>query len=136
MENGFRVVSRALRDVGDTVGPVHGLVGHSLGGAAVSLAMRHGLAARRVMRQNLESRLQIRWEELHIPTLARSMTSPALIVHDVDDPDVPYAHGAEIARAWPAAELFTTRGLGHRTILRDPGVVRRTVDFLRAGVDG
>jgi pimeloyl-ACP methyl ester carboxylesterase len=185
MENGFRVVlfdapahgasmgrqaslpqfSRALRDVGDTVGPVHGLVGHSLGGAAVSLAMRHGLAARRAvllaapadvflfshafaehlcipprarraMRQNLESRLQIRWEELHIPTMARSMTSPALIVHDVDDPDVPYGHGAEIARAWPAAELLTTKALGHRAILRDPDVIRRTVDFLRAGVDG
>ena len=185
MQNGFRVVlfdapahgasmgrlaslpqfSRALRDVGNAVGPVHGLVGHSLGGAAVSLAMRHGLAARRavllappadvflfshafaehlripprvrrVMRENLESRLQIRWEELHIPTLARSMTIPALIVHDVDDPDVPYGHGAEIARAWPAAELVTTRGLGHRSILRDPEVVRRTRDFLRAGVDG
>jgi pimeloyl-ACP methyl ester carboxylesterase len=91
--------------------------------------------ARQVMRENLESRLQIRWDELHIPTLARSMTAPALIVHDVDDPDVPYAHGAEIAQAWPAAELLTTQGLGHRTILRDPAVVRRTVDFLRAGVD-
>jgi pimeloyl-ACP methyl ester carboxylesterase len=184
MENGFRVVlfdapahgasmgrqaslpqfSRALRDVAATVRPVHGLVGHSLGGAAVSLAMRDGLAARRAvllappadvvlfsrafaehlripvrahraMRQNLESRLQIRWEDLHIPTLARGMTSPALIVHDVDDPDVPYGHGAEIAGAWPASELVTTRGLGHRTILRDPEVIRRTVDFLRSGVD-
>jgi pimeloyl-ACP methyl ester carboxylesterase len=184
MQNGFRVVlfdapahgasmgrlaslpqfARALRDVGDTLGPVHGLVGHSLGGAAVSLAMRHGLATRRavllappadvflfthafaehlrlppqvrrVMRENLESRLQIRLEELHVPTLARSMTTPALIVHDVDDPDVPYGHGAEIARAWPAAELVTTRGLGHRSILRDPEVVRRTIEFLRAGID-
>jgi pimeloyl-ACP methyl ester carboxylesterase len=184
MQNGFRVVlfdapahgksmgrlaslpqfSRALRDVGDALGPVHGLIGHSLGGAAVSLAMRDGLAARRavliappadvflfthafaehlrlpprvrrVMRENLESRLQIRWEELHIPTLARRMNSPALIVHDVDDPDVPYGHGEEIARAWPAAELVTTKGLGHRSILRDPEVVRRTIDFLRAGLD-
>ena len=86
------------------------------------------------MRQNLETRLQISWEELHVPTLARSMTSPALIVHDTGDADVPFAHGEEIARAWPGAELVTTNGLGHRAILRDPEVLRRTVEFLRPGL--
>jgi pimeloyl-ACP methyl ester carboxylesterase len=155
--------SRALRDVGNSVGPIHGLVGHSLGGAAVSLAMHHGLGsertvllappadvflfshafaehlriplrARAVMRQNLESRLQFTWEELHIPTLVREMSTPVLVVHDTLDSDVPYAHGEEIARAWPGAELLTTRGLGHRAILRDREVVRRTVEFLSAGV--
>jgi pimeloyl-ACP methyl ester carboxylesterase len=155
--------SRAIRDVGNTVGSIHGLIGHSLGAAAVSLAMHHGLSARRavllappadvflfshafadhlripprarsMMRQNLETRLQIRWEELHIPTLARGMTSPVLVVHDTGDTDVPYDQGAEIAHTWPGAELFTTTGLGHRAILRDRDVVRRTVDFLKAGV--
>jgi pimeloyl-ACP methyl ester carboxylesterase len=154
--------SRALRVVADAMGPVHGLVGHSLGGAAVSLAMRNGLHARRavllsspadvvlfsrafaqhlripprahnVMRRNLESRLQFRWEELHVPTLARHMTSPALIIHDREDPDVPYAHGEEIAAAWPGAELLTTTGLGHRAVLRDPGVIQRTIAFLSDG---
>jgi pimeloyl-ACP methyl ester carboxylesterase len=85
------------------------------------------------MRRNLESRLQIRWEELHIPTLARTMTAAALIVHDRDDPDVPYAHGQEIAAAWPEAELVTTSGLGHRGVLRDSEVIRRTVAFLSDG---
>jgi pimeloyl-ACP methyl ester carboxylesterase len=157
--------SRALRAVADAVGPVHGLVGHSLGGAAVSLAMRDGLAARRavllappadvvvfshafaehlriperahtVMRQNLETRLQIRWEELHVPGFAPSMTAPALIVHDREDPDVPFAHGEEIARAWPGSELLMTSGLGHRAILWNPEVIRRTAAFLKAGLPG
>jgi len=151
--------SRALRAVADAVGPAYALIGHSLGGAAVLLAMDNGLAADRAvllappadvvlfshafahhlripprahdaMRRNLESRLQIRWEELHIPTLARGMTAPALIVHDRDDPDVPYAHGEEIAGAWPGAELMTTSGLGHRSVVRDPEVIRRTLAFL------
>jgi pimeloyl-ACP methyl ester carboxylesterase len=184
LENGFRVVvfdapahgasmghqaslpqfSQALRDVGATFESIHGLVGHSLGGAAVSLAMHRGLTTRRavllappadvflfshafadhlripprarsLMRQNLEHRLRISWEELHVPTLARSMTAPALIVHDTTDTDVPVAHGVEIAQAWPGAELFTTTGLGHRAILRDQKVVRRTVEFLRADPD-
>jgi pimeloyl-ACP methyl ester carboxylesterase len=154
--------SWALRAVSDAVGPVHGLIGHSLGGAAVSLAMRDGLHAKRavllappadvvlfshafsehlriphrartVMRQNLEHRLQFRFEELHIPTLARGMTAPALIIHDRDDPDVPYAHGAEIAGAWPRAQLVTTSGLGHRALLRDPEVIRQTTAFLSDG---
>ena len=78
--------------------------------------------------------LQVRWEELHGPTLARSMTAAALIVHDRDDPDVPYAHGEEIAAAWPGAELVTTRGLGHRAVLWDPEVIQRTVTFLSDGL--
>jgi pimeloyl-ACP methyl ester carboxylesterase len=154
--------SRALREVGSAVGPVHGLIGHSLGGAAVSLAMRSGLHAERavllappadvvlfshafsehlriplrardVMRQNLENRLQFRFEELHVPTLARAMTAPALIIHDRDDPDVPYAHGEEIAQAWPGAQLVATTGLGHRALLRDADVIQRTVTFLSGG---
>jgi len=155
--------SRALRAVADAVGPVYGLVGHSLGGAAVSLAMGTGLQAQRAvllaspadvvlyshafaehlrlpmrahdaMRRNLEHRLQFRWEELHVPTLARRMTAPALIVHDRDDPDVPYSHGEEIAQAWPGAEFLATAGLGHRSVVRDPEVIRRTVTFLTLGL--
>jgi pimeloyl-ACP methyl ester carboxylesterase len=89
--------------------------------------------ARNVMRQNLENRLQFRFEELHIPTLARGMTAAALIIHDRDDPDVPCAHGEEIASAWPGAQLVVTTGLGHRALLRDPEVIRRTVTFLSNG---
>lgn len=151
--------ARALQDVASMIGPVHGLVGHSLGGAAVSLALHRGLPAERVvllappsdvfvfshafaehlripararvmMRRNLEDRLQISWDALHIPTLARSMTVPMLLVHDRQDPDVPYAHAVEIAEAWPGAELLTTTGLGHRALLRNPEVVRRTTEFL------
>ena len=155
--------SRALRAVGDSIGSVYGLIGHSLGGAAVSLALGQGLTAQRavllappadvvlfshafadhlrlplrahdMMRRNLEARLQIRWEELHIPTLARRMTVPVLVVHDRNDNEVPYDHGAEIANAWPGAELLSTSGLGHRAVVRDAGVVRRTVAFLREGL--
>jgi len=84
------------------------------------------------MRSNLESRLQFTWDELHIPTLARTMATPVLIVHDQGDADVPHQHGVEIASAWPGAELISTRGLGHRAILRDREVVHRAVEFLRA----
>ena len=138
------------------MGPAHGLIGHSLGGAAVSLAMRNGLEAQRAvllappadvvlfsqafaehlriprrahdaMRQNLESRLQIRWEELHIPTLARTADGPRPDRPRPSGPDVPYSHGEEIAPAWPGAELFTTSGLGHRACSGIPRSSERTV---------
>ena len=157
--------ARALRGVGEAVGPVAGLVGHSLGGAAVSLALHAGLQADRAvliappsdvvvfshafaahvglprrahdaMRRNLESRLRMRWEDIHIPTLARELRAAALVIHDREDPDVPFFHAEQIAGAWPGARLVPTAGLGHRAILRDPEVVRTTVAFLREAGTG
>ncbi len=157
--------ARALGDVADAVGPLHGLVGHSLGGAAVVMAMQHGLRARRVvliappadvrvfsdlfaralaispavqqtMHRNLERRLRIVWDDLHIPSVVRKLPPAALVIHDRDDVDVPFAHGEEIAGAWEGSTLESTSGLGHRGLLRDPAVIGRTVEFLREGAGG
>ncbi len=157
--------ARALGDVADAVGPLHGLVGHSLGGAAVAMAMHHGLRARRVvliappadvrifsdlfarslaippvvqqtMHRNLERRLRIVWDDLHIPTVVRKLPAAALVIHDRDDADVPFAHGEEIVGAWEGSTLESTSGLGHRALLRDPAVIGRTVEFLREGAGG
>ena len=156
--------ARALGAVGRSVGSVYGLVGHSLGGAAATLALRDGLHAERIvllaapadvirfstafadhlrlppqtrvaLRRNLEARLKARWDELHLPTIVRSLGASALLVHDRDDEDVPFSQAEELARAWPGARLVPTTGLGHRAILRDPVVVRRAVAFLQGATD-
>lgn len=56
---------------------------------------------------------------------------PGLIIHDRDDRDVPSRHAEQLHQAWPGSELLLTRGLGHTRILRDAGVMRATVAFLR-----
>ena len=151
--------ARALSAVGEATGPLHGLVGHSLGGAAVAMAMGNGLVASRVvllappadvrifsdifaetlavpsavqtaMHRNLEARLRMTWADLDIPALVGRLSPAALVIHDRDDADVPIAHGERIVEAWRGSQLVRTSGLGHRAILRDPAVVRRTVDFL------
>lgn len=151
--------ARALGSVGAATGPLHGLVGHSLGGAAIALALGGGLEARRVvllappadvrifsdifaemlavprpvqetMHRNLEARLRMTWADLDIPALVRRLSPAALVIHDRDDADVPIAHGERIVDAWRGSRIVRTSGLGHRAILRDPAVVRRTVDFL------
>ena len=76
----------------------------------------------------------MRWDDIHIPTLAAHLRVPVLVAHDREDPDVPYGHAEEIVRAWPEARLLTTAGLGHRAILRDPAVVRATAEFFHEGV--
>lgn len=151
-----------LRAVADHHGPLHAVVGHSLGGAASIFALARGLAASRAviiaapaditswaerfretfalsdriyarMQRNMERRLQLTWHDLDIPVLARQLAQPALIIHDEQDPDVPYAEGKLLAAAWPGSILHTTERLGHRAILRDAAVIERVVDFLRSG---
>ena len=50
-------------------------------------------------------------------------TRPVLVVHDMDDTDVLYADALRIAQAGDHVGLRTTSGLGHRRILKDPGVL-------------
>jgi pimeloyl-ACP methyl ester carboxylesterase len=63
------------------------------------------------------------------PWLARRIRTPLLIAHDVDDRDVPIAHGYAYT-AGTRARLLATDGLGHRRILRDRHVVDTAVEFV------
>ena len=78
-----------------------------------------------------EARFGFRWEELEVPEMASRMTPPpVLVVHDREDVETSWNEGAAIADTWPGASLHTTTGLGHRRVLRDPGVVEAVVDFV------
>ena len=55
---------------------------------------------------------------------------PTLLVHDPEDDEVPYEHARQVAAACPEATLWTTEGLGHHRIVRDPGVIERGVAFV------
>jgi hypothetical protein len=60
-----------------------------------------------------------------------------LVVHDEDDEETPWQGGVEVARAWPRGELLSTRGLGHRRLLRDAKVVAAVSAFVgRAAASG
>jgi pimeloyl-ACP methyl ester carboxylesterase len=63
------------------------------------------------------------------PWLARRIRTPLLIAHDVDDREVPIAHGYAYT-AGTRARLLATDGLGHRRILRDRHVVDTAVEFV------
>lgn len=145
-----------------SAGPVAGAVAHSVGAAAVSGAMSRGLAVDAAVflappaepgrflelagawlglpppiaeraRRRIERRFAIRMTDIAPLAQAPRMTAPLMVVHDRDDGEVPWEDGSRLASAWPGARLITTRGLGHRRVLRDPAIVAAAVDFLSSG---
>lgn len=151
-----------LRAVAESVGTLHAAVGHSLGGAATIHAISRGLRVGRAvtlaapanlhawaeqfrglfdltdpvyerMRVNLERRLSLTWDDLHVPTSAARLRVPGLVIHDTDDGDVSLSEGHELVAAWSGAQFHATSGLGHRAVLRDPEVVRMVGEFVRSG---
>lgn len=143
------------------VGPLRGLIAHSLGVACGALALRQDLRTQGVvaispparfdalldyfthmlalpadfvarLRRLIETRFGVRvWEELSADFNARALNTRALLIHDRDDRTLGPEHGRALARAWPDARFVQTTGLGHLRILDDAKVVRLAVDFLR-----
>jgi pimeloyl-ACP methyl ester carboxylesterase len=156
--------AEAVLAVGRRVGPVHAIVGHSLGGTAAALALGFGLEAERLVLlappadlphfgRSFASGLRLSHARtagfmaelsrevggdlgaLDLRRLAPSMRSRLLVLHDRDDREVPFAHGADIANAWPEARLEALSGLGHRRLLRDPEVIAASIAFIQGRQD-
>ena len=153
-------MTAALDAVARRWGPFEGVIAHSLGVPCTALALSRGLAAQRVVAlsppadmkglvdkfatalripdpvvRHLSAMIEDRfgtdvWAELSTRTLADRMDTPALVIHDRDDLDVPWQEGEAVAAAWPGARLELTSGLGHRRVLRNRGVVKMATEFL------
>jgi pimeloyl-ACP methyl ester carboxylesterase len=54
---------------------------------------------------------------------------PTLVVHDRGDGINAFADGQAFAHAVQGAQLLATEGLGHRKILKDPGVLAQVAVF-------
>lgn len=152
--------AKSMVAVSEAVGGVYGIVAHSLGAAAANLATSEGwLSVQRVvvmaapidvegmsqafaralnisepvraaMQAHMETRFSHRWQDLEGGRVAAQNRTPALIVHDRDDHDVPFAAAERLAAHWPQATLLATDKQGHRRILRDPAVVAQVVMFM------
>ena len=56
--------------------------------------------------------------------------TPALVIHDSNDKDVPVEHGDKLMESLSNGTFIRTTGLGHNRILKDPYVIGKTVEFL------
>lgn len=149
----------AVIAAGRALGPLHGVIAHSFGGAATALALHRGLDARRValvgmpdalmhvigrfqavvglegsafeaFLDALAARLGARPEALDVADIAGTLDTPALIVHDRGDTEVPCVEGWRVHRHWPGSAFLATDGLGHRRILKAQPVIGAVHRFL------
>lgn len=154
-----------IRAVGRHYGEAALAVGHSLGGAALALAQDEDWHAQRVvlvapaadmadaasryfrlvrlgehLRQAfydwLLRRTGISVQQLEVHRFLPALGQPALIVHDLDDADVPWSEGERYARCWPGAHLLSTQGLGHRRVLDAPETIAAALAFARGEAVG
>ncbi|WP_167855230.1 alpha/beta fold hydrolase [Hymenobacter wooponensis] len=58
-------------------------------------------------------------------------TDQAMLFHDFADESIPFAEAEEIAANWPGLNFRPTTGLGHNGVMRDAGVIKQIVEFLR-----
>ena len=153
-------LASAVWGVVNQLGGVHAVVAHSLGGYATIEALGQGLLADSVvliapatnvdhalerfsvlfqlspkassgLRSNIQRRFGVGvWARLDALALAKGFSVPALIIHDTDDPQVDLADSEMLADSWPDARVFTTTGLGHSKIVRDPLVIQEIERFL------
>ena len=72
---------------------------------------------------------------LELTELAASFSVPALVVHDPDDPMVPFADGQALATHWPGARLLPVSGQGHGRIIAAPEVVKAVMEFCRTSIE-
>ena len=153
----------ALAGLAGEAGAVRGVIGHSLGGMAVSFALQEYRMERvrvallaspysfdqpsgrfmemtgvgedvlqEIIRRS-EARTGRGWYDVSGETLIRRQTAPALLMHDVDDDQVPIGESERIHREWSGSLFESTRGLGHRRILASPQVAARIAGFLAEG---
>lgn len=137
-----------------------GLIAHSMGSFAASLLLAEGWRATRAVYvsppddllvyfsrylelvtgddsllpdliESMEERFGEDARDFEFRNLVETLTQPLLVLHSIDDRDVPVEGGRFVAEHWPGAVFRAFDGLGHRRILRDPGVVEAAVTFLK-----
>jgi pimeloyl-ACP methyl ester carboxylesterase len=152
--------SRALFAAAARLGPLHGLVAHSLGSLAALHACARGLPVQRLalvappstpaefldwfsasfglpdnagarMGRLIEQREGVPLAEFEPAWLGEHVRQPCLIAHDQGDRIAPYESGVRLASSLPGARLYSVSGLGHRRILDDATIAALVVEHLQ-----
>lgn len=148
-----------MRAINKTYGPFEAAIGHSFGGMCLYNAVHdfldiktfvaigagdkvsdiiqnfafnltlHQRSAKKIQ-QRLEKTWGLRVDDYASHQVAKHIDIPVLIVHDTEDGDVPVSCAYNIRQNLKNGSLLISHGLGHTKILRDPGIVNKSVEFI------
>ena len=153
------VIARTLAGLPATWGPLHAIVGHSMGAAAAGVATDMGLRLNRMVfiapplwqrgrlvyiaeRMQLpaaaqpsffaavERRTDWPLERSDLRLVARAAPCPLVVFHDPGDADTDFVGSEELVRLWTGARLVPCPGRGHNRILTTPAVIEEAVRFV------
>jgi pimeloyl-ACP methyl ester carboxylesterase len=156
---------RALWAASARLGPLHGVVAHSLGAVAAAHAAANGLPVERLalLATSPPPSLFLQWfarsfglaeviprrmgsviekvegvalAEFDPDWLGPRLHQPTLVVHDEGDRVSPLAVGQRFAQAVAGARFLATRALGHRRVLADGAVADAVAAHLRPNGSG
>ena len=154
-----RVIEYVTARLAQQGATVHAMVAHSLGAAAAACCVARSLPVARLvliapaasppaytqmfaqvfglseqtrdaMQRRIEAREGMLMAQFDALACGPRILLPTLVVHDRDDKVNPFADGEAYVAAVSGAALMATRGLGHRTILKDEAVLARVAQFL------
>lgn len=149
-----------IMHIGEHNGPVHAVIAHSFGVACLSASIIEGfqcMAAIAIsspggyqslvegyarylhmpdtVKERLKATIMSRiggafWEDFSPAETTGRLPRHCLVVHDADDSTVHWRVGEALARRWPNAEFFLSKGLGHRRLLLSGKLARHITNYL------
>ena len=149
-----------ILEVENQFGPFEAAVGHSLGGMSLLNATKKGLdinhlviigsgdiiqdilndfVSKLKLKPNTSTKLRLHFEKKYNVNMndysayksALEVDIPVLVIHDIEDIEVPAAAGIHIHKHLKNGELLITNGLGHRKILGNSQVIAKIIGFLQ-----
>jgi len=153
--------SQTVKFAQQELGHFHAIIGHSMGAGAAAIAVGKGATTDKLVLisgpSSIENVLRrfsgfvglnklttqkfidaighyvgVPATELDATKLLQACDIPALLIHDEYDIEVPISESTRLAPVFNQAELFVTKGLGHRKILKSDEVLAKISSFVNA----
>ncbi|WP_166925882.1 alpha/beta fold hydrolase [Flavobacterium poyangense] len=149
----------SILEIEKLYGPFEYAIGHSLGGMSVLNAIKDGLKVKKaviigsgdivqdilddftskvglkpkmstLLRDHFERKYHTKMDHYSAYRAASEVKIPVLVIHDNDDPEVPVTAAIHIHKHLENGTLTLTDGLGHRKILGNQNVIKKTIEFI------
>ena len=134
--------AQCIADIGEKLGGMHAVIGHSMGAASAAMATMMGLmprglvliapplshrgrvervaarlelepAVRELFLRAAERRVGWKDEDVDMRVVARRAPCPVVVFHDPEDEDTAFKESAEFVAIWSGARLVPCPGRGH-----------------------